>query len=199
MRSPVPAWLASGLALLALPFLAFAQTTYPPLVVPAREVPVPSTVSPELQKLIAAPVPPPAPVPTTARGWKELQQEADAGEEKLARTAATSLGVKVEATEVAGVKCYRVTPREIAPRNKNDLIVHVHGGAYVFNAGVAGTGKRSCWPMPARCRCSPSTIACPRTIPFRRRRMMCFQFGKRSSRTMTPRTSSWAVRPRAAA
>ncbi len=141
MRSPVPAWLAGGLALLALPFLAFAQTTYPPLVVPAREVPVPSTVSPQLQKLIAAPVPPPAPVPTTAQGWKELQREADAGKEKLARAVAASLGVKVEATEVAGVKCYRVTPREIAPRHKDDLIVHVHGGAYVFNAGVAGTGE----------------------------------------------------------
>ena len=141
MKSPAPAWLACGLALLALPLLAFAPETYPRLVVPAREVPVPSTVSPELQKLIATPVPPLTPMPTTAQGWKELQRQSDAGGEKLARAAAELLGVKVEAAEVAGVKCYRVTPREVAPLKENDLIVHVHGGAYVFNAGMAGTGE----------------------------------------------------------
>ena len=114
MKSPAPAWLACGLALLALPLLAFAPETYPRLVVPAREVPVPNTVSPELQKLIATPVPPLTPMPTTAPGWKELQRQSDADGEKLARAAAELLGVKVEATEVAGVKCYRVTPREVA-------------------------------------------------------------------------------------
>ena len=78
MKSPAPAWLACGLALLALPLLAFAPEIYPRLVVPAREVPVPDTVSPELQKLIATPVPPLTPMPTTAPGWKELQRQSDA-------------------------------------------------------------------------------------------------------------------------
>lgn len=85
MKSPAPAWLARGLALLGLPLLAAAPETYPRLAVPAREVPVPSTVSPELQKLIATPIPPLTPMPTTVQGWKELQREADADGEKLAR------------------------------------------------------------------------------------------------------------------
>jgi monoterpene epsilon-lactone hydrolase len=139
MKLPVSTLIDCGLAILALPLLAFAQEAYPQLKVPAREVPVPSTVSPEMQKLIATPVPPPTPMPTTAQGWKELQQEANADEEKTARALAELLGSKVEATEVAGVKCYRVTPKVVAPRKENDLIVHVHGGAFVFNAGLAGT------------------------------------------------------------
>ena len=141
MKSPAPAWLACGLALLVLPLLAFGPETYPRLVVPAREVPVPNTVSPELQKLLATPVPPMTPMPTTAEGWKQLQREADREGDELAVAATKLLGATVQATEIAGVKCYRVTPKVVAPGKENRLIFHVHGGAFVFNAGIAATGE----------------------------------------------------------
>jgi acetyl esterase/lipase len=80
-------------------------------------------------------------MPTTTEGWKKLQQERDAVGEAAAKERAERLGVKVEAGEVGGVKCYRLTPREIARGKEKNLLVHVHGGAYVFNGGLAATGE----------------------------------------------------------
>lgn len=111
------------------------------LVVPAREVPLPTTVSPSLQHLIAQPVSPPEAMPTTVDGWHKLQREADAEAEKISLLAAQMVGAKVEPTKVAGVPCFRVTPKQVAPENEDRLIVHVHGGAFVFNAGISGAGE----------------------------------------------------------
>lgn len=113
----------------------------PHLSVPAREVPVPSTVSPELQKLIATPVPLLMSMPTTAAGWKAFQQEANTVVEKTALEAAQQLGITIESINVEGVTCYRVTPKSVAPHKANDLIVQVHGGAFLFNSGMAATAE----------------------------------------------------------
>jgi acetyl esterase/lipase len=61
--------------------------------------------------------------------------------EKVVRAATEMVGAKVEPTMIDGVKCFDIAPKEIAPENKDRLIVHVHGGAFVFNAGVAATGE----------------------------------------------------------
>src|SRR5580704_2333711 len=37
------------------------------------------------------------------------------------------------------VKAYMVTPENIPPENQNRLLVHMHGGCYVFYPGEAGT------------------------------------------------------------
>ena len=37
-----------------------------------------------------------------------------------------------------GVKVYIVTPDEIPPENRNRLLIHIHGGCYVFFPGEAG-------------------------------------------------------------
>ena len=44
---------------------------------------------------------------------------------------------------MADVPCFGVTPKEVPAENKERLIVHLHGGAFVFNAGIAGTGEAS--------------------------------------------------------
>ena len=44
-------------------------------------------------------------------------------------------GFQVEEEEIASVRTYRVTP----PDARDDrLLVHTHGGAYVFNGGPSG-------------------------------------------------------------
>ncbi|MDB5373821.1 MAG: aes [Belnapia sp.] len=136
----------AGLLAFAAP-AAMAQPASPgpaspgpgPREVPARSLPVPTAPSPQVQRLIAAPLrqgwntP-----PTTPEGWRAL---AEAG------AAATRLGlpglrerlkVDVEAAEMGGVKVFRVTPREIRPEHRNRLLIHVHGGCYVLNPGEAG-------------------------------------------------------------
>ena len=108
---------------------------------PAKQIPIPNGVSPQLRNLIAQPVPPITTTPTTDDEWRKLQREEDVEAAKISQAVAAFLGAKVEATSVGGVSCFHVTPKEVAAENKNRLIVHVHGGAFVFNAGIAGTGE----------------------------------------------------------
>ncbi len=139
MKSHATRWAGCGLAVLTLSTQALGPESLPPLAVPARTVPVPTTVSPDLQEAIATPPPPFAPGPTTPDGWKKLQREHDSAQEKVAQAMAKQRDVKVKAVKVAGVKCYRVTPKGVAASKEKYLIVHLHGGGFVFNAGLAGT------------------------------------------------------------
>jgi epsilon-lactone hydrolase len=141
MRKTKAIWIAKGLCLLLLPLVVSAHDEGSVLRVPAKEISVPTTVSPEMAKVIVSPVPPNTQMPTNADGWRKLQLERDTAAREGVRAAAKLLGVEVEATKIAGVSCFRVTPKEVAAGNKDRLIVHVHGGAYVFNAGLAGTGE----------------------------------------------------------
>src|SRR5258706_1285722 len=132
--------LASALACLAI---GVAQTPAPaPRNVPARTIPVPKTVSPQIQKLIAAPLAPTWNViPKTAEGWKA---QVDAGAAAIVKTLPAlrqQLHVQVEPATISGVKVYRVTPQEIPPENRNRLLIHVHGGCYVSHPGESGTSE----------------------------------------------------------
>jgi acetyl esterase/lipase len=108
--------------------------------VPAKELPIPTTVSPELAKVIAQPIQV-RPNPRSAEEWRAAQRAADGLRADQAKKLASDLGVKVEDTTLGGVKCFAVTPRDLDPRNEGRLLVHVHGGAYVFGAGLAGVSE----------------------------------------------------------
>jgi acetyl esterase/lipase len=49
------------------------------------------------------------------------------------------LGVKVEAVKIGGVNAFMVTPDSVPEANHDRLLVHVHGGGYVFFPGESGT------------------------------------------------------------
>ena len=108
--------------------------------VPARSIPVPDTVSPQMQAIIAQP---PGTnwkdMPQTVAEWKAIVEKASlsvlAGLPKLRET----LAVTVAPTTIAGVKAYFVTPKTIAPRNRDRLLLHFHGGFRVLYPGEAGT------------------------------------------------------------
>src|SRR5262249_61291205 len=79
--------------------------------------------------------------PKSAAEWKELINKlADAGAPARLQ-AREKLGVTMEATVIGGVKAFVLTPKEVPPVNRNRLLVHVHGGGYVYNPGEAGTGE----------------------------------------------------------
>jgi len=111
-----------------------------PRIMPARTIPVPDTVSPQMQRLIAGPLSPTWNVfPKTAAEWK-AQVDAGAAAAMAAMPALRDqLGVKVEPVTIGGVKAHMVTPRSILPENRNRLLVHVHGGCYVSFPGESGT------------------------------------------------------------
>ena len=114
-----------------------------PRIVPGRSIPVPSTASPELQVSIAGPYRVPAwnANPKTAAEWKELINKLAAAGAAARLEARDKLGVVMEPAVIGGVKAFILTPKEIPPANRNRLLVHVHGGGYVYNPGEAGTAE----------------------------------------------------------
>ena len=112
-------------------------------IVPGRSIPVPDTASKELQAAIAAPYRVPAwnADPKSAAEWKELINKLAAAGAAARQQTREKLGVTMEATEVGGVKAFVLTPKEIPEANRKRLLVHVHGGGYVYNPGEAGTGE----------------------------------------------------------
>ena len=116
-----------------------SQTT-PVRNIPARTLPTPTTVSPELQKEIA-----PAwntntsPAPTTNQQWKAMIQKDNEPEANKVDALLKEFHVTLEHKTIAGVPVFLLKPDTIAQQNRNRLLVHVHGGGYVVFAGKAAT------------------------------------------------------------
>jgi acetyl esterase/lipase len=138
--------LAVGLAFIAAAIVLSeqhvgAQTAVPgPREVPARTLPVPTTVSPQMQKIIGAPISPTWNVlPKTAEEWKaQVNAAADVVVRRLPAMR-EELRVRSEPLSIDGVKAYVLTPEVIPAENRNRLLIHVHGGCYVSNPGESGT------------------------------------------------------------
>lgn len=97
--------------------------------IPERLLPVPGTVSPQLQQLIAAPYPPGWHViPADAAGWRSLQTASSAAIEPHM----PALRVQVERSVIAGVPVFLITPETLPPANRDRLLLHFHGGGYVL-------------------------------------------------------------------
>jgi len=106
---------------------------------PARDIAVPTQeVSPEAQALIAGPYPPHMNAdPQNAAEWKELINRRAALIVAALPGMEEKLGVTVQSAVIGGVKAFIVTPRVMPEANRNRLLVHVHGGGYVFQPGEA--------------------------------------------------------------
>ena len=114
---------------------SFAQTA-PTRTIPARTVPMPTTVSPELQKIIALPCKGKAsPPPRTREEWDALIRSDDAGGDKAVDNLANKLHVTVQEGRLGGVTIYDVKPDSIADENRRRVLMHVHGGSYAFGGG----------------------------------------------------------------
>jgi acetyl esterase/lipase len=110
--------------------------------IPARTLPVPGTVSPELQARIAAPYPADwSMVPRDAAAWREFAARSAAEVAPHLPMILQRLNVTVEATKIAGVAVYHVTPADLPSENRDRLLLHVHGGGYVLYPGEAGAGE----------------------------------------------------------
>lgn len=109
--------------------------------IPAREIPVPDDVSSELQQAIAQPLPRTIHAPKTIKAWHRLIDAVDKDSApKLVKLRAVFPLPVVEGT-IAGVKIYTVTPDKISPKNRNRVLVHLHGGAYIFYGGDSAVAE----------------------------------------------------------
>jgi len=114
-----------------------AKEKFPDRKVPAREIPVPMTVSPQLQKNIALPLNPLMYVePKTIEQWRDIVAKGEgAVTESLMKSANKLFNVDVKAEVIGGVKTHIVAPKSIPEKNKDRLLVYVHGGGYILNGG----------------------------------------------------------------
>src|ERR1700731_2045054 len=89
-----------------------AQTPTPgPREMPARTIPVPDTVSPQMQKIIAAPLTPTWNViPNTPEEWKDRSTAESAAASAKLPGLRERMHVKVEPQTIDGVKVFVVTP-----------------------------------------------------------------------------------------
>ncbi len=128
-----------GLAMLSLAVVAKAQSPAPgTLEVPAKTLQTPTDVSPQLAKIIGAPLRPNWDIrPKTGEEWKPVAEAGAAALSKLVPGMMERLKVKVEKTTIDGVRAFILTPETIAPENKNRQLIHMHGGCYVLNPGEA--------------------------------------------------------------
>jgi monoterpene epsilon-lactone hydrolase len=113
-----------------------------PLEEPAKTLPVPTDVSPEMQKIIAAPR-----NPTWNVLWKTGEEWRAAANAQAAKTVQglpamrERLHVTVKPATMDGVRVYIVTPDVIPPEHRDKLLIHVHGGCYVLFPGESGTSE----------------------------------------------------------
>jgi len=120
--------------------LAAAATIAQERTVPARPLPVPTDVSPQVQALASRPIPPDFDVvPKTIEEWVALQEAYNASVEQALPGQEQRLHVTVEQSRMAGVTVYVVTPDRVAPENRDRLLIHIHGGCYVLGGGLAAT------------------------------------------------------------
>lgn len=137
-RGLAAARLAALCAVLTAASPALAQQPAP-LQVPAKAVPVPADVSPQMATIIGAPLRTNWDIhPKTGEEWKPVAEAGAAALGKLVPGMLERLHVKVERTTIDGVRAFVLTPETIPPENRDRLLVHVHGGCYVLNPGEAG-------------------------------------------------------------
>ena len=137
MFSWLPAIVIGGYA-----HMAGAQAPAGGREVPARRLPVPDTVSPQMQKIIGAPIPATWNVyPKTPEEWKAQVAKAAENAAKALPAMRGALKVGIEPMTIDGVKAFMLTPAVIPAQNRNRLLIHFHGGCYVSNPGESGTSE----------------------------------------------------------
>ncbi len=139
--------MAGALLALALPAIfpgapAFGQASPPPEVNSSyidssgtahvtRVVPVPETVSPEAQRVLARPYPDVASTDTLA----EQRAKTDAWQSGAGKTALTLYPANVASSTIAGVPVRVVTPLSMPEGHARRVLVNVHGGGFKVDSG----------------------------------------------------------------
>jgi hypothetical protein len=111
-----------------------------PRTVPAKVITIPGGLDPATAALMAAPYSPlwNLNAPDDA-GWRAIVKKADDAELATLAAARTALGVTIEPTKVGGISAFILAPNEIPAAHKNQLVVNLHGGGWIFGAGESGT------------------------------------------------------------
>lgn len=115
----------------------------------AREIPVPQGVSDEFKvQLDQRVIPPALPTPRTKEEWITAQQQLDVLQAQEAQQLMAEYNASWESVDIAGVPCFIVTPDKIREQFKGQMLVHLHGGAFVLGGGE-GAVREAMWMADA--------------------------------------------------
>jgi epsilon-lactone hydrolase len=108
----------------------------PTLHVPARDIPIPTSVSPEAQAVLAMPpmeevVYPPL---DDLEGWRKMIADYDHTVAAMLGDRVSSAPVTTEDLDLAGLAVYVITPNGLAADDRR-VYLDVHGGAFIHGAG----------------------------------------------------------------
>lgn len=108
-----------------------------------RTLPIPVGASKEMQAIVSAGTASHRmsgmEAPKNPEAWQALLTAIDTETGKNAVILAEKLGVSIQQDTVAGVNVYWLRPAKIADVHKDHFFVHLHGGAFVLNSGLAAT------------------------------------------------------------
>jgi len=132
----------------------------PVLHLEARDIPVPTSLSPQAQAIIAmAPsVKTTYPPVDDVEGWRAMAAERDAVIVEFVGARAAEVRADVEEVDVDGVRVYVITPHDL-PSDDPRAYLNVHGGAFVLGGGescrimglhAAGLSRVRTWAVDYR-------------------------------------------------
>ena len=141
-----------------------------PREVPERTIPVPTTVSPQLQRSIAAAARLPRDLmlrsPQNDREWAGFVAGANAVSLERMAAARAMFPAQIAEREVGGVLVRQVIPASLDPANDGRVLIHLHGGAYVINGGESGLTEAILGAHHARTRVLSVDYRMPPAAPF---------------------------------
>jgi epsilon-lactone hydrolase len=108
----------------------------PSLHLPARDIPIPSSVSAEAQAILAMPPMESPEYPDLADldGWREMIAEYDKTVGSLVSARVADAPVKVDERDVDGVRVYDIKPLDLGAADDR-VYLDIHGGAFIHGAG----------------------------------------------------------------
>ena len=117
----------------------------PTLHVPAREIPIPSSLSPQAQAMLANPtmVAPPYPPLDETEAWRSYIAATDAGLLAMVQPMTASIDVSVDELQIGEARVFIITPGA-ATVDDRFVYLDIHGGGLIVGAGelckAFGTG-----------------------------------------------------------
>ncbi|HTR69179.1 MAG TPA: alpha/beta hydrolase [Mycobacteriales bacterium] len=121
----------------------------PILHVPARDIPIPTSVSPQAQAVLSMPPSESAPFPALddIDAWRTMIAAQDETVARMMAQRADDLNVTVEDLDIGAIRGFEITPAGIDPDDRR-IYLDIHGGAFIYGGGevcramASGTAAR---------------------------------------------------------
>lgn len=147
--------------------MADPTQAHAPLELPARSIPVPTTISPEAQAALAAfanAPRAPEPDPADKAAWREHIRNGEAAIAAIMQQAAEAYPCTIDKHRLAHADLYEVTPANIT--DDKNIILFIHGGAYVMGGGINAAYMAAGFAGQARMRAFSTDYRMPPEHPY---------------------------------